>query len=130
MVTGGDWLTALKVRVAGHHRSGEFFRAIEQGALQLGGGADDFADLGAAIETGVGGDLVVARACRMKLGAGRADAAGELRLDVHVDVFERSLELEFSLEDFLFDFPQAALDFLELIGREESGILLRARMGN
>ena len=98
--------------------------------MQLGGGGDDFADLSAAIKAGVGGDLVVARACRVEFGTGRANAAGELRLDVHVDVFERSFELEFSVEDFLFDFPQAALDFLELVGSEESGILLRARMGD
>ena len=130
MVTGGDWLTALKVRVAGHHRSGEFFRAVEQGELEFGDGADDFADLAAAIQAGVGGDLVVARAGRVELGAGRADAASKLGLDVHVDVLKRGLELEFSLEDFLFDFPQAALDFLKLLGREESGILLRTRMGD
>ena len=65
----------------------------------------------------------------MEFGAGRADAAGEFSLDVHVDVLERGLELEFPGADVGLDFAQAAGDGGKLIGAEESGGELAAGMG-
>ena len=130
MVAGSDRLAALEVGIAGDDGGGVFFRAVEQGILQAGDGSEQAVDLGAGVETGVGGDLVVAGAGGVEFRAGRADAAGELGLDVHVNVLERGLELEFPGLDVGEDFLQAVFDLGELIRREQADVLLGACVGD
>ena len=97
---------------------------------EAGDCAEQAVDFGAAIEAGVGGDLVVARAGGVEFGAGRADAAGEFRLDVHVDVLQRGLELEVAGCDVRLDFAQAGFDRGKLVGGEQAGHELGAGMGD
>ena len=47
----------------------------------------------------IGRDLVVARACGVQPSGRRPDQLGEAALHVHVDVLERTLELEFAALD-------------------------------
>ena len=47
----------------------------------------------------IGRDLIVARARGVQPAGGRADQFGQPALDVHMDVFERALELELAGAD-------------------------------
>ena len=129
-MAGGDRLAALEVSVAGDDGGGVFSRAVEQGFLQAGDGDEQAVDLGAGVEAGVGGDLVVAGAGGVEFRAGRADAAGELGLDVHVDVLERGLELEFPRLDVREDFLQSVFDLGKLVIREQTDGFLSAGVGD
>ena len=53
----------------------------------------------ADIETEIGRDLVVARARGVQPAGGGADQLGQPALDIHMDVFERALEVEAALAD-------------------------------
>ena len=125
-----DGLAALEVGVAGDDGGGVFFRAVEQGLLESGDGGEQAVDLGAGVETGVGGDLVVAGTGGVEFRARRADAAGEFGLDVHVDVLERGLELEFPGLDVGEDFLQAGFDLGKLFFGEQADGFLSTRMGD
>ena len=54
----------------------------------------------ADIEPEIGRDLVVAGARGVQPPRGRPDQFGKPALDIHMDVFERALELERALADF------------------------------
>ena len=66
----------------------------------------------------------------MEFRARRADALGELGLDVHVDVLERGLELEFPGFDVREDFLQTVFDPGKLVISEQADGFLRPRMGD
>ena len=51
----------------------------------------------------------------MQPGARGTDSFRERGFDVHVDIFERLIPLEFAGFDFLFDHAQCTLDFFPLI---------------
>ena len=59
-----------------------------------------------------------------------ANALGELGLDIHVDVLERGLELEFTSFDVSEDFLQPAFDLGKLGICKQSGAFLSPCMGD
>ena len=93
---------------------------FDQRALHPAQRPADFGDLGAQVETQVERHLVVAAAGGVQLRPRRADAGGERRLDVHVDVFQFGPELELSPANLLPDLPQAGLDLRALFLREQA----------
>ena len=62
MMADGDGLAALKVGVAGYNDSGVPVRLGEQGTLQAGAQCEKAVNGGAAVEAGVGSDLVITAA--------------------------------------------------------------------
>jgi hypothetical protein len=81
-------------------------------------------------ESKIKGDLVVAAAGSMELRAGRSDALGELRFDVHVDILEVHQELEAALLDLGEDLAQAGLDFLKFLPAENACGVQRTGVGD
>ena len=130
MVAGGDGLAALEVSVAGNDRAGVFVGAVEQRPLQTRDRHQHLVDLRAGVQAGVGGNLVVARAGGVEFRASRADAPRQLRLDVHVDVFQRGAELELARNDVSLDPAQAVFNLGELSRRQQSRIQLSAGVGD
>ncbi len=110
MVAEGDGLGGLQVGEAGHRVGGMLGRAVGQRAHQLGHLRVQPVDRVAHPEAEVGGDLVVAAAGGVQALAGLADALGEPRLDVHVDVFECGVEVEPPGLDLGADRVQAVAD--------------------
>ena len=99
MVREINRLRALQMRVAGNEHVGIFLAERDERALQAGDFAEQHDDFIAQPEPHVEGDLVVARAGGVQFGAG-GHAPGQLGLDVHVDVFELGLPLEFARPRF------------------------------
>ena len=93
-------LRGLQMGEAGHHGSGMFQRAGDQRLLERGQRRIGLVDRVADIEAEIGRDLVVARARGVQPARSRPDQLGKPALDVHVNVFERALEIERSLADF------------------------------
>ena len=98
-----DRLGALQVGVAGDDGLRAGVRAVEQSKLEAGDRPGEQIDFGAAVESGVGGDLIVALARGVEFRASGTNAFGQLRLDVHVDVLERGLELKVAGLDIVPD---------------------------
>ena len=71
-----------------------------QRQLEDGQGAIGAIDPGAHVEPEIGRHLVVARAGRMQPSRRLADQFRQAALHVHMDVFERALEIERALVDF------------------------------
>ena len=88
MVAEGDGLRGLQMGEAGHRVGGVLGGAVGQGAHHVGDLRVEPVDRVAHPEAEIGGDLVVAAARGVQALAGLADALGQPRLDVHVDVFE------------------------------------------
>ena len=130
MVAHRDGLGALKMGVAGHHGIRVFSGLHDQGPLQAAHLFQNFIDLRAAVEARVRSHLVIAGAGRVQLGAGRADAAGQLALNVHVHVFQLPAPREVSFFNVLQDALEAGFDGVELFPVEQSCLELRPRMGN
>ena len=87
-------------------------------------------DGGAAVEAGVGGDLIVTGTRGVELGTGGSDFFREGGFDIHVDVFEFDGELECSVGDLFFHLAESGFDLLEFIVGEETCVFLRTRMGD
>ena len=93
-------LRGLQMGEARHHGRGMFQRAAGQGMLERGQRRIGLVDRVADIEPEIGRHLVVARARGVQPSRGRPDQFGKPALDIHMDVFERALELERALADF------------------------------
>ena len=93
-------LRGLQMGEARHHGAGMFQRPLDQRMLERGQRRIGLVDRVADIEAEIGRDLVVARARGVQPSRGRADQLGKPALDVHVNVFERALEIERALVDF------------------------------
>ena len=130
MVGKKDGLGALEVRVARHDRGAVALGEADEFALEalefLSEGIAGFAQPESEIE----GDLVVAAPRGVELRAGGADALGQLRFDVHVDILEVHLELEASLLDLGEDLAQAGFDFFKFLRGENASGLQRAGVGD
>ncbi len=74
-----------------------------------------------------GGDLVVAAAAGVELGAG-GTARGQLRLDVHVDVLEVGAPLELAAIDLRADFLQPVDDDLQFARLEHPDLRQHLRV--
>ncbi len=94
MVAEGHRLRGLQMGEAGHHGCGMIERLLGERALQIGELGIQRVDGVAHIEPEVGRHLVVARARGVQPPGGSADQPGEAGFDIHVDVFQRTLEGE------------------------------------
>jgi len=81
----------------------------------------------AEIKPHVESNLVVAAPRRVQFAAGGADDLGQTPLDIHVNVFVRLRELEFSTVDLKLHSLQAADDFLCITRRND--VLLGEHLG-
>src|SRR5438034_6218941 len=127
MVREHDGLGALQVRVPGQRRVDGFRGPRDEGFLHAPQPLVDARDYVLQIEAFVEGDLVVARAARVKLAGDVADQFLESPLDVHVDVFELGPERERTGRELAPDGLEAAHDRVALGGREEPGTAERLR---
>ena len=100
MVPERHRLRGLQMGKSRHHGRGMFERAASQGMLEGGQRRIRLVDRVADIEPEIGRDLVVAGACGVQPSRGRPDQFGKPALDIHMDVFERALEVERALADF------------------------------
>lgn len=102
----------------------------DQGPLQAAHLFQDFINLRAAVEARVRSHLVIAGTGRVQLGAGRADAAGQLALNVHVHVLQLPAPGEVACLNVLQDVLQAAFNGVELLLRQQACLELCPRMGD
>ncbi len=93
-------LRRLQMRKARHHRAGMLERFLRQRALKRLERGVERVDRIPHPQPEIGRHLVVARARGMQPPGRRADQLAEPALHVHVDVFQRALELEAALVDF------------------------------
>jgi hypothetical protein len=100
MMAEGDGLRSLQVGETRHHggRVGE--RLVGECALPGGERCVNLIDGVSHPQFKIGRNLVIARARGMQPARRRADQFGQSRLDVHMDVFERALEIEAAALDF------------------------------
>ena len=89
MVAEGDGLRGLQMGEAGHGGGCVLGGAGGQGQHQVCELGVQRVDRVPHPEAKIGGDLVVAAAGGVQAAAGIADAVGQARLDIHVDVFQR-----------------------------------------
>ena len=93
-------LGGLQMGEARHDGGGMFQRAADQRMLERRQRRVGLVDGVAHEETEIGRHLVVARPRGVQPSGGRTDQFGQPALDVHMDVFERALEIERALVDF------------------------------
>jgi hypothetical protein len=93
-------LGGLQMGKSGHHGRGMFQRAAGQRMLEGGQRRVGLVDGVADIEPEIGRDLIVAGACGMQPSRGGPNQFGKPALDIHMDVFERALEIERAVADF------------------------------
>ena len=96
-------LRGLQMGEARHRIGGVRGGAIGQRAHHVGDLRRQPVDRIAHPEAEIGRHLVVAAARGVQAPAGLADALGQARLDVHVDVFQRRVEREAAGLDLLRD---------------------------
>ena len=89
-----DWLGALQVRVPGEVGVAGIGGALDEDGLQVVDAAGDGSAFALEEAAEVGGDLVVAAAAGVELGAGRAGERGDTSFDGGVDVLVGRCELE------------------------------------
>ena len=125
-----DRLGALEVRVARHDGVAVTLGEADEFALQaVNFLRERFAGF-AQPESKIERDLIIAAPRGVELRPGGADALGQLRLDVHVDIFEVHLELEASLFNLGEDLAQARLDFFKFLAGQDAGGFQRAGVGD
>jgi hypothetical protein len=96
-------LGGLHMREARHRVGGEGGGAAGQHAHQVADLGDHRVRRIAHPQAEIGRHLVVAAARRVQPLAGLADALGQPRLDVHVDIFQPGVEDEVAGRDLLSD---------------------------
>ncbi|MCY1179793.1 hypothetical protein D9M73_202080 [compost metagenome] len=114
MVAEGHRLGGLQVGEPRHDAGGFALGLLQQAFLQAGDFGQDQVDLVTQPQTDVGGDLIVTAAAGVQFFTGHADAVGQARLDVHVDVFEVDAPVELTGLDFTLDGVQAIDDAVAL----------------
>lgn len=130
MMADGDGLATLEVGVARDGVFGVLVGLAEKGFLKADDEIRNIVDGFAAIETGVGGDLVIAGAGGVELGAGGADVGGEGGLDIEVDVFEFGGELELAFFNPCANGEKTGLDFREFVLGQNTRSDLSAGVGD
>ena len=92
-------LRGLQMGEARHHGVGVLQRPLHQRMLKRGQRRIGLVDGVADIEPKIGRDLIVARTRGVQPACGWPDQFAEPALDIHVNVLERTLEIEGSLGD-------------------------------
>ena len=130
VVAEGDGLGGLQVGEPGHDGVGLALGDVQQGQLQALQRGTDGIDLVAHIQTDVGGHLVIARTPGVQFLARHADAARELRLDVHVHIFQRHGPLEAPCHDVLADSLQPGDDVLHFLRAQNADLAEHGGVGD
>ena len=99
MVTEGHRLRRLQMSEAGHHGRGVAQRLFSQRTLIAGERRIDRVDRITHPQLEVGRHLIVARARGVQSPGGRTDQFAQPAFDIHMNVFERALELELARSD-------------------------------
>jgi hypothetical protein len=99
MMTQGDRLCGLQVGEAGHYGRGVLERLFGERSLIGDQSGIECVDAVAHPQPEIGGHLVIARARRVQPARGRPDQLGEPAFDVHVNVFQRALDIELAALD-------------------------------
>ena len=100
MVTEGHRLCRLQVREPGHRSGSVLQRSLRQRTLIGQESGVDCVDVVSDPQPKIGGYLVIAGARNVQPSRRRPDQLGQPTLHVHVNVFERALELELAALDF------------------------------
>ncbi|MDF9904080.1 UNVERIFIED_ORG: hypothetical protein OKW15_002036 [Pseudomonas reinekei] len=114
VVPEGHWLGSLQVGEARHDAGGFALGLLQQAFLQASDFGQDQVDFVTQPQADIGGDLIVTAAAGMQFFTGHADAVGQPRLDVHVDVFKVDAPVELAGLDFTLDGLQAIDDAVAL----------------
>ena len=126
----GDGLRLLHVRVAGHDVGLVRFGRVQQRVQQLRQVrhrlVGDVLDVHAAVQ----GHLVVAAAAGVQALARLADARGQERLDVHVDVLGVELEVHLARLDVLEQVLQARDDRVRIRRGQDPLLAQHRRVGD
>jgi hypothetical protein len=130
VVTDGDRLRPLEVRVARHRQRGVSPCLGSQSLHQLCERASDRGTRGPAVKTQVQRNLVVPGAPRVQPGAGLWRQLGEPALNCRVDVLVRLPEDEAAVLDLRRNLAQPALGGLELLLAEKTGGTQAASVGD
>ena len=125
-----DRLCALEMRVAGDDHFQLSFAELHERALQLTQAGDNRIALIAQIKPDIGRHLIVSRTRRVQLRTSGSDAARQLRLDVHVDVFELDFELKLPRLDLRAYFAEPGDDLRALLSGKKPRPLERGAMGD
>ena len=124
----------LHVRKARHERVGFFGGVVHEHFLQVAEHGDDLIDLGAQVQTNVGGNLVVAAAAGVQTLARVADELRQARFDVEVNVLEFKLPEELTRLDLVGNLSHAASDVGQILfGNHAAGrkhLSVRKRSGD
>ena len=111
MVAEGHRLRSLQVGKAGHYCSGVGLCPLNQCRLDCAQSGVSSVDCVADPEPEIGRYLIITRTRRMQPSGGiRPGDFGQARLYIHVDIFQRGLELEAALRNFLTDGGQPGED--------------------
>jgi hypothetical protein len=110
MMAEGDRLGRLEVGKARHDRARMRQRLGGERGLQPGERDIETIEAVADVKAEIGGDLVVARARRMEAAGRFAGDGFQAAFDVHVNVFQRALELEGAALDLGEDRVKASQD--------------------
>ena len=100
MMPEGDGLRGLQMGESRHHGRRMFLGAAGQRMLEGGQRRICYVDRVADIEPEIGRHLIVAGARGVQPSRRGPNQFGEPALDIHMDVFERALEVERALADF------------------------------
>ncbi|MNV18981.1 hypothetical protein D3C71_1098220 [compost metagenome] len=114
VVPEGHWLGGLQVGEPRHDAGGFALRLLQQAFLQASDFGQDQVDFVTQPQADIGGDLIVTAAAGVQFFTGHADAVGQPRLDVHVDVFKVDAPVELAGLDFTLDGLQAIDDAVAL----------------
>src|SRR5205085_7137923 len=90
----------------------------------------DMINLLFGVKPKVEGGWIIPASRGVQFRAGRSDFLRERAFDIHVDVLERFVPLEFSGTDFLFDLAQPGLQFFLLRGGKDPRFGERARVSD
>ena len=111
-----DRLSALQVRVPGHHRLEVFLGDRDERLDQLAQHAADLIYALAQIHAQIDRDLIVARARGVQLFARRTEALCQLLFDEHMNVFRLGIDRQLALVDVVEYCGKFACDLLCVIG--------------
>ncbi len=98
-----DGLGPLQMRVTGNNLLLIFFRKSQQHFSQLVQGLVDVTDLVTQVQSNIQRDLIVTASAGVQFATQRPDLFRQSSLDIHMNIFESLINLEFSFFKFLLN---------------------------